>query len=180
MKNRTDLRLPLAILVTCAGVLSAQTSDRARTEAQARRVSDRLQALQREADGLATQERTLLTDLRRLEVERNLKNEQVKQAEADAAQAAQDLGTLGNQIDALESQDTASRPALEARMVQLYKLGSAGYVRLLMNVADLKEVGRAYRMVTALAELDRHRAAERLQTLAAMKTARADAETGHQ
>jgi septal ring factor EnvC (AmiA/AmiB activator) len=167
-----------AVLLAVAGV-AAQTSDRARAEAQARRAGERLQSLQREADVLATQERTLLTDLRRLEVERNLKNEQVKQAVADADQVARDLGTIGNQIDALESQDMASRPALEARMVELYKLGSAGYVRMLMNVADLKEFGRAYRMVSALATLDRQRAAQHQQNLADMKTARAALEQRH-
>jgi murein hydrolase activator len=158
--------------------MSAQT-DRARTEAQARRVSDRLQALQREADDLATQERTLLTDLRRLEVERNLKNEQVRQAVADSERVARELGAIGNQIDALESQETASRPALEARIVELYKLGNGGYVRMLMNVADLKEFGRAYRMVSALAALDQRRAAEHEQNLADMKKARAALEQRH-
>src|SRR5256885_8056180 len=138
--------------------VSAQVSDRARTEAQARRATDRLAALQREADSLASQERSLLVDLRRLEVERDLRNEQLKQATAAAEQVARELGTIGNQIDALESQDSALRPALEARMVELYKLGSAGYVRLLLNVSDLKEFGRAYRMVSALAAIDRERA----------------------
>ena len=50
--------------------LLAQQPDRARTEALARRAGERLQALQREADSLAAQERTLLGDLRKLEVER--------------------------------------------------------------------------------------------------------------
>src|SRR5437879_885382 len=47
--------------------------ERARTEALARRATDRLQALQREADRLASEERTLLGDLRKFEVERQLK-----------------------------------------------------------------------------------------------------------
>jgi septal ring factor EnvC (AmiA/AmiB activator) len=42
-----------------------------------------------------------------------------------------------------------------------------------MNVADLKEFGRAYRLVSALATLDRQRAMEHQQNLAAMKKARA-------
>ena len=159
-------------LAVAVSALSAQTSDRARTEAQARRVSERLRTLQHEADDLATQERTLLTDLRRLEVERSLKNEQVLQAQASVEQAARELGTIGNQIDALETQETASRPALEARMVELYKLGSAGYVRMLMNVSDLKELGRAYRMVSALAALDRQRAEQHQENLASLKKAR--------
>jgi septal ring factor EnvC (AmiA/AmiB activator) len=160
-------------------LLSAQAGDRARTEAQARRVSDRLQALQREADALATQERTLLTDLSKLDVERRLKNEQLKLAEAGADKAAHDLETIGNQIDALESHETASRPALEARIVELYKLGSGGYARMLLNMSDLKEFGRAYRMVAELASLDRQRITQRQQNLAAMKAARAAMEARH-
>ena len=84
-----------ALMLAVVAALAAQ-GDRARTEAQARRVSDRLQALQHEADSLATQERTLLIDLRRLEVERSLKTEIVKQAEADAAEASRQLGALGS------------------------------------------------------------------------------------
>jgi murein hydrolase activator len=151
--------------------VSAQTTDRARTEAQARRANERLQALQREADGLASQERSLLVELRKLEVTRDLKTEQLKQIDADTERVGLELGTIGNQIDALESQDLDARPVLESRMVQLYKLGSAGYVRLLLNVADFKELGRAYRMVSELAALDRERAAEHQRNLAQLKIA---------
>jgi murein hydrolase activator len=164
--------LTVLVLLTFTSVF-AQSSDRARTESQARRASDRLQALQREAADLATQERSLLIDLRRLEVERGLKTEQLKQIDLDTQQVARELGTIGNQIDALESQDSASRPALQARMVQLYKLGSAGYVRLLFNVSDLKEFGRAYRMVTALAALDRQRVSQHQRNLAQLSAASA-------
>ncbi len=48
----------------------AQTADRARTEALASRAAERMKALQREADQLAAQERTLLGDLRKLEIDR--------------------------------------------------------------------------------------------------------------
>ena len=56
-------------------------------------------------------------------------------------------------------------------MVELYKLGSAGYVRLLLNVSDLKEVGRAYRMVAAVAAIDRHRAEQHRQNLVRLRAA---------
>jgi septal ring factor EnvC (AmiA/AmiB activator) len=150
---------------------SAQTTDRSRTEAQARRATERLQSLQREAADLAAEERSLLTDLRRLEVERDLKTEQLKHLDADAARVARALGNSGNQIDELEAREAESRPILEARMIQLYKLGSAGYMRMLFNVADLKEFGRAYRMVSALAAVDRQRAAEHQKTLAQLRAA---------
>jgi murein DD-endopeptidase MepM/ murein hydrolase activator NlpD len=46
-----------------------------------------------------------------------------------------------------------------------------------MNVADLMEFGRAYRMVSALAAIDRQRAAQHQQNLADLGTARAALET---
>src|SRR5712692_6323536 len=67
-----------ALIVVACVALAAQTSDRARTEALARRATERLQALQREADRLASAERTLIGDVRRLEIERQLKAEELK------------------------------------------------------------------------------------------------------
>ena len=54
-------------------VAAQQPAERARTEALARRATERLQALQRESDRLASQESTLLGDLRKLEIEREIK-----------------------------------------------------------------------------------------------------------
>jgi septal ring factor EnvC (AmiA/AmiB activator) len=163
----------IVLAVLAVDFLSAQSTDRLRTEAEARRASERLQSLQREAADLAAEERSLLTDLRRLEVERDLKTEQLTHLDADAARVARALGNSGNQIDELEAREAESRPVLEARMVELYKLGSAGYVRMLFNVADLKEFGRAYRLVSALAAVDRQRAAEHQKTLAQLRAAHA-------
>ena len=167
----------VALIVACAaGALVAQTTDRARTESQARRASERMMALQREADALANQQRSLLGDLRRLEVERDLRTEELKQAESDAQKIGIELGNTGNQIAELEEVTAAARPILEARMVELYKLGSAGYVRLLFNVSDLKDVGRAYRMVAAVATIDRHRAEQHAQNLVRLRASYASLE----
>ena len=161
-----------ALSVLCSmATARAQTSDRARTESQARRANDRMIALQREADTLARQQRSLLGDLRRLEVQRDLRTEQVRQIEAEAQKVGRELGNTGNQIAELEELTAASRPILEARMVELYKLGSAGYVRLLFNVSDLREVGRGYRMVAAVAAIDRHRAQQHQQNLVRLRAA---------
>jgi septal ring factor EnvC (AmiA/AmiB activator) len=154
-----------------AAAFAAQTPDRAHTESQARRANERLIALQREADELARQQRSLLGDLRRLEVERDLRTQQLRQVEADAKKVGLELGNTGNQIAELEEATEASRPLLESRMVELYKLGGAGYVRLLFNVSDLKEVGRAYRMVAAVAAVDRHRADQHRQNLVRLRAA---------
>jgi septal ring factor EnvC (AmiA/AmiB activator) len=161
----------VVLLLGFGAALAAQTSDRARLESAAKRANERMIALQREADALAGQQRSLLVDLRRLEIERDLKAEELRHVEADAQRVALELGNIGNQIDSLEAQAEATRPVLEARLAELYKLGSAGYVRLLFNVSDLKEVGRAYRMVAATAALDRRRAEEHRQNVERLRTA---------
>lgn len=167
-----------AIAIMCAAAaLVAQTSDRARTESQARRANERILALQREADALAGQQRSLLVDLRRLEVERNIKTEQLRHAEAELQKIGVELGNAGNQIAALEEATAASRPVLEARLIELYKLGEAGYTRLLFNVSDIRDVGRAYRMVAAVSAMDRHRAEQHRQNLVRLRTAYASLES---
>jgi septal ring factor EnvC (AmiA/AmiB activator) len=166
-----------ALVLLTSAMLAAQTADRARTESQARRANERLIALQREGDALAREQRSLLGDLRRLEIERDLRTEQLKQIEADTQKVALDLGNTGNQIAALEEEIEAARPILEARMVEIYKLGSGGYVRLLFNVSDLREVGRAYRMVAAVAAMDRHRALQHRDNLVRLRAAHSSLQT---
>ena len=142
-----------------ATVVSAQPTDRERTEALARRAADRLQALQREADDLASQEQTLLGDLRKLEIEREIKTDELKQADAAVSRAHAELDATAARMATLESQAAAERPELRARLVEIYKLGQARYLRLLLSTADLRRVGQATRTVAALGELDRERVA---------------------
>ena len=80
-----------AILCLSIPLLAAQQADRARTEALARRATERLQTLQREADQLASDERTLLNELRKLETEISLWFSKVTEAQAtaDAARVSQ-------------------------------------------------------------------------------------------
>ena len=171
MLHNPNIRLAGILVLAALTGLSAQTSDQQRTEAQAQRAAERLRALQREAADLAAQERSLLTDLRRLEVERDLKTEQLRQVDRDVATVGRYLSNTANQIDALEAQEAEVRPIMEGRMVELYKLGSAGYTRMMFNVSDVKELGRAYRMVSALAAVDRQRALELRQTIAELRAA---------
>ncbi len=68
----------------------------------------------------------------------------------------------------------AARPALQARLVDVYKLGRPGYARVLLGVSDLREIGRATRMLSALAQFDQRHVQEftaSIARLAAAKTA---------
>ncbi len=173
-------------VVLCTAVLlsvwarfgaGAQQADRAGAEAQARRAAERIQALQREAERLASDERTLLNDLRRLEVERQIKVEELKRSNEEADRTRSELATTTERINELQRQEEAQRPDLRARLVEIYKLGRARYLRLLLSTSDVRQFGQAVRMVAALARVDRERVAAHQQTLGSLKIARADLET---
>ncbi len=161
------------VLIVQRPVALAQQADRARTEALARRATERLQALQREADRLTADERTLLGDLRKLEVERQLKAEELKQLDADAAAVQTQLGATADRLEALERLEVAERPQLRARIAEIYKLGQARYLRLLLATSDFRRLGQASRMVAALATLDRARVASYQRTRDELTAARA-------
>ena len=166
----------VALLLAGTAVSIAQQADRPQTEALARRATERLQALQQEADQLASQERTLLNDLRRLELERQIKLESLKGVSADADKVASELAATSDRILQLEQQDLAERPDVRARLVEIYKLGRARYLRLLLSTPDLRQLGRASRMVAALAQVDRNQLASHQRTLDSLKAARVELE----
>ena len=154
------------------GVAAQVPAERARTEALARRATDRLQALQREADRLASQEGTLIGDLRKFEIERQLKAEELKRVEADAARVRAELDQTNARMEALQASSRAELPDLQQRLVEIYKLGQARYLRLLLSTPDLRRLGQSTRTVAALAKLDRDRAATHAKTLAELKKER--------
>lgn len=128
--------------------------------AAAARAAQRIRALQREGDALAKQEQTLLVELRRLEVERDLRLEQARQADTQVAEVTRQIQETSEQVRITQARLDAARPGLEARLVEVYKLGRPRYARLLLGVEDLMDMARASRMVGALAELDRRQVAE--------------------
>jgi len=138
---------------------SAQAPDRARTEALARRATERLQVLQHEADRLAAEERSLLNDVKKLEIERQIRGEEVKRLDADTAKLRAELDDTVARMNTLEQSSKSETPQLRARLVEIYKLGQARYLRLLLSTPDLRRLGQSTRTVAALARLDRERIA---------------------
>jgi len=188
MARRSSDRYPLrasplraaasAVLLATAVSLVAQApapQDPVRSAAQ--RAAERIRALQREADSLASQERTLLVELRKLEIERQIRTEEVAHAgaalKATRAQLEATVARAAALSDAVESE----RPEIEARLVQVYKLGRAGYWRLLLDVSDVQSMGRAYRTAAAMTRLDRERVQQHRRTLDALAKERASLET---
>ena len=159
----------LVLLLSVAASSAAQQDDRARTEALARTTSERLKALNQEADRLASEARTLLGDLRRLELERQIKDEEFRQARADEERVDSELNALDQELTRLEAEEQAERPGLRARLVELYKLGQGGYLRLFLSTTEARNVGQASRMVAAISRRDRDRIAAHQQRVDELK-----------
>ncbi len=147
---------------------AAPAQDRTGAEAASQRAAERIRALQRESDALASQEQTILVELRKLEVERELKTEQLKAVERDLTDTQRKLAAAVNRAALLKDTAETERPVVEARLVRLYKLGRVGYWRLLLDFDHLQSIGRAYRMAAAMNRLDRERVQQHQRTLDAL------------
>jgi septal ring factor EnvC (AmiA/AmiB activator) len=151
---------------------AAQQADRGSTEADARRVADRIRTLQAEADRLAGEARTLLGDLRTLEIERELQVERVREATAAIAQGRDAVAASTARIAALEEARVAQLPELQSQLVDIYKRGRAGYATLLFGTSDVREFGRATRAVAAVIRINQDRIARHRGTLTALQQER--------
>ncbi|MGH9411843.1 MAG: murein hydrolase activator EnvC family protein, partial [Vicinamibacterales bacterium] len=142
-------------------------------QALSKRAADRMKALEREADDLARREQTVLTELRKLEVDEQIKTGQLKSVQAQRATVQQQLAAAAVRARDLQAEAERQQPDVDARLVQLYKIGRAGYWRLLLDVDDLRQLGRAYRTAAALDRIDRDRVEEHRRTLASLAAERA-------
>jgi septal ring factor EnvC (AmiA/AmiB activator) len=167
--------LCLALLAAAPAAL-AQDADRATAEGLSRRATGRVQALQQEADQLASHEKSLLGDLRALELNRQINLERVRALDAEAHDVARERAATTERLEALQREERAARPQLEARLVEMYKLGQGRYVRLLLATSDVRRIGAASRTVAVLAKLDRDRLAVHQQMVDALMAGRAQLE----
>jgi murein hydrolase activator len=157
--------------VLAAALVSAQDPAPS-PDVQAKRVADRIRSLQRESERLAGEARTLLGDLRKLEIERDLKAEQAKQAAAQTAEAEQELRQTTDRLSSLELQRLAQLPDMKQQLVDVYKRGRSGYARLLFDARDIREFARAARAISSLATINQKRMADHRRTLDGLRRER--------
>jgi septal ring factor EnvC (AmiA/AmiB activator) len=154
-------RLLSLIAVVCAASLSAAQAP----DPQTRRIDERLRALQRENEQLAQETTTLLGELRKLEIQRDLRVQEWMQAEAVAMEAQAAVVRASQRLAATELAKTAQLPDLRAQLVDVYKRGRSGYARLLFGASDLRDFARSTRAVAALSSINTRRVNEHLKTL---------------
>jgi septal ring factor EnvC (AmiA/AmiB activator) len=149
-------------------VLAAQDAPVRRAQTPAERASQRIRALQREAEALVARESQLLVELRKLELERQIKVEELAAIGKERQETTAQLNASAARAEALQKTADADRPDIEARLSHLYRLGRAGYWRLLLDAEDLRSLGRVYRTAAAMTHLDRERIQSHQRTLDAL------------
>jgi len=147
------MRFPGFIAMACLLGLSlalAQQPPAADGSRTKTRVDDRLRALRQEADRLANQSKTLLGEVRKLEVQRDIRVAESQQAESALSASKEDLNDATRRLELLEEQRLRGLPDLKQQLVETYKRGRSGYLRLLLSAGDLRGFARATRAMTAL------------------------------
>jgi murein hydrolase activator len=143
----------LLLVLSSAGVLGAQPAERELSRDAEQRIAE----LQAESDRLARETRTLLGELRALELQREIKAQELKKADADLTLLTETLRQTHARLASIEAERLAHTPVVTERLVDLYKRGRGGYARLLFGAEDLREFGRLTRAVATMARLDRFR-----------------------
>jgi chromosome segregation ATPase len=102
-----------ALGVVCAHRASASNNAVQSAETAPQRAAERLRALKREADDLATREKSLLADLRRLEIDRQVKSEELARIEQEVRTTEALMAAANTRATALRSSADTERPPLQ-------------------------------------------------------------------
>jgi septal ring factor EnvC (AmiA/AmiB activator) len=132
------------------------------------RVQERKTAIERELQRLRGQERSLLGEVERLELEVRLRTEELREAQAVLQKANAQLDATSREVRVLQKSIADARPVLAARARALYKMGDLSYLRILLSVDRPSDIFRGYRLVTTVARRDNQRIARFRADLASL------------
>ena len=108
-----------------------------------------------ESAGLLNQQRTLLVDLRRLDIDRQMKATQIEETESTIGGLEVSLADKAQRIAQTEAALAAAKPAIRERILRIHKMGRLGYTRLLLDMDNVRTFRRTARVVSLLAQRDR-------------------------
>ena len=167
----------LPCLLLGAAVVAAAPAGPLPRDERLRKVQERRKALEQDLVRLRGQEKSLLGDVERLEVEVRLRGEELREIQIGLQRTQEQMDATVKRLGELTAQVERERPVLAARARSLYKLGELSYLRLLLSVDRPSDIFRGYRFVTALARRDNERIAAFRADLQTLATVRQDLET---
>ena len=124
-----------------------------------RQVRERKETLARELTKLRSQEKSLLGDVERLEVEVRLRGEELREVQIGLQKVQAQMDETLKQVQRLEASLRKARPQLAAHARALYKMGELSYLRMLLSVERPADLLRGFRFVSALARRDNQQVA---------------------
>jgi septal ring factor EnvC (AmiA/AmiB activator) len=136
-------------------------------------IQQRLTELQAEATRLSREERTLLNELRQLEIDRSLRAAELDARTIALQQSEGALAALEIEQAALAATIERQRPLVRARVVELYKRGRASDLRRLVDAASARDAMRAWRQMGAASAQDAARFAAHRDANVRLAAARA-------
>jgi murein hydrolase activator len=140
------------------------------------RVQRRRAELEREISRLRGQEKSLLAEVERLDLEVRLRTEDLRATQIVLQDANEKMDVVVKRTRQLEGSLAAARPLIEARARSLYKLGELSYVRMVLSIDRPADVFRGYRFVSTLARRDNQRIARFRADLTDLAAARTELE----
>jgi septal ring factor EnvC (AmiA/AmiB activator) len=156
---------------------SPSAADRAApVDERLRRVRERREVIERDLARLRGQEKGLLAEVERLELEVRLRAEQLRETQLVLHRASEQMDAAVKRARELEASVAEARPQLAARARALYKLGELSYLRMLLSVERPSDMLRGYRFVSSLARRDREKMAALRTDLASLEATRVELE----
>jgi septal ring factor EnvC (AmiA/AmiB activator) len=137
------------------------------------KVRERRLALERELRRLRGEEKSLLGEVERLELELRLRGEELTEIQLSLRRTRVELDSTVARVAQLEASLRTSRPALAAHARALYKLGEMSYLRLLLSIDRPSDFFRGYRFISTLARSDNARVAAFRKDLEALNAEKA-------
>ncbi len=142
-----------AALVTGLGSPSvfAQPSDR---EAELEGIRDQIMVLQSRLNRVRQEATGLRGDLEQTEVALELQRTRLAEAQAARQLAEESLAEVADEIVELELRLEALRETLKQRLIDLYRLGQEGYLRLFLSIRSQDDLLPGIRQVRYLVRRD--------------------------
>ena len=137
-------------------------------------IQERLRDLQAESERLQREQRTLLNEIRQLQLDREMRAAELEARTVALGEAAAAISALEAQQAALADTIARQQPLVRARAVELYKRGRASDLRRLVDAASAREAMRAWRQMAAASSRDAARFAEHRASVTRLAAARAD------
>ena len=138
-----------------------------------RKVQERRKALEQELARMRGEEKSLLGEVERLELELSLRSEELTEIQITLRRTRVLLDATVARVSQLEKSLAEARPALARHARALYKLGDMSYVRLLLSIERPADFFRGYRLVTTIARRDNARVASFRSDLSTFTTEKA-------